>query len=103
MECMSRGELCAWGGLHGWPDDSMHHAQARLNSLASGFVPNFDTGPPAHTVSAVLALSPAQVWGPAGLARVLPRGDGVVQAGSDAVQFLSGHIVAVVLVLWYGS
>jgi len=79
----------------------MHQALARLISLTTGFVPNFDPGP--HAVTAALTLSPAQVRGPAGLARVLPRGDGIVQAGSDAVQFLSGHTVAVVLVLWHGS
>ena len=79
----------------------MHQALARLISLAAGFVPNFDAGP--HTVVDALALSPAQVRGPAALARLLPRGDGTVQAGSDAVQFLSGHIVGVVLVLWHGS
>jgi len=79
----------------------MYQALARLISLAVGFVPNFDVGP--HTVAPALALSPAQVRGPAALARLLPRGDGTVQAGSDAVQFLSGHIVVVVLVLWYGS
>ena len=66
----------------------MHQALARSIPLVVGFVPNFDAGPPAHTVSAVLVLSPAQMWGPAGLDRVLPRGDGVVQAGSDAVQSL---------------
>jgi len=81
----------------------MHQALARLISLAAGFVLNFDAGPPDHAVAAALALSPAQVRGPAGLARVLPRGDGIVQAGSDAVQFLSGHIVDTVLVLWHGS
>ena len=48
----------------------MHQALARLISLAAGFVPNFDAGP--HTVVDALALSPAQVRGPAGLARVLP-------------------------------
>ena len=81
----------------------MHQALARLTSLAAGFVPNFAAGPPVRSVVAALTLSPAQVWGPAGLARVLPRGDGIVQAGSDAVQFLSGHIVATVLVLCHGS
>jgi len=76
---------------------------ARLISLAADFVPNFDVGAPTHAVAVVLVLSPAQVWGPAGFARVLPRGDGIVQAGSEAVQFLSVHLVAVVLVLWHGS
>jgi hypothetical protein len=33
-----------------------------------------------HAGVAFLALSPAQVRGPSGLARILPRGDGVVQA-----------------------
>jgi len=56
-----------------------------------------------HTVSVAMVLSPDQVRGPAGLARVLPRRDGIVQAGSDAIQFLSVHIVDAVLVLWYGS
>jgi len=78
-------------------------AQARLISLAAGFVPNFDAGPSAHAVAVVRALSPAQVWGPAGLACILPRGDGVEKPGSDAVQFLSGHIAAAVLVLSHGS
>jgi len=77
----------------------MHQALGRLISLAAGFVPNFSVGPPVHVVTVALALSPAQVREPAGLVRVLPRRDGIVQAGSGAVQFLSGHIVAVVLVL----
>jgi len=33
-----------------------------------------------HAGVAFLALSPAQVRGPSGLARILPRGDGVAQA-----------------------
>ena len=82
MKCMSRGELCAWGGLHGRPVYSMLPAQARLISLAAGFVPNFDAGPSAHAVAVVRALSPAQVWGPC----ILPQGDGVEQPGSDAVK-----------------
>jgi len=68
----------------------MHQALARLISLAPGFVPNFAAGPPDHVVTAALGLSPVQVREPAGLARVLPRRDGIVQAGSGAVQFLSG-------------
>jgi len=66
---------------------------------AAGFVPNFAVGPPPHVVAVALALSPAQVRELTGLARVLPRRDGIVQAGSDAVQFLSGPV----LVLWHGS
>ena len=81
----------------------MHRTLARVISPTVGFVPKFVAGPPAHTLAVALPLFPAQVWGPARLARVLPRGDGVVQAGSDAVQFLSGHIAVVVLVSWYGS
>jgi len=72
---------------------------ARLISLAAGLVPDFATGPHSHVVSAALALSPAQVREPAGLARFLPRRDGIVQAGSGAVQFLSGHMVVSVLIL----
>ena len=75
----------------------------RVISPGADFVPKFVVGPPVHTLTSALPLFPAQVWGPVRLARVLPRGDGVVQAGSDAVQFLSGHIADVVLVLWYGS
>jgi len=81
----------------------MHRTLVRVISPPAGFVPKFAAGPPAHTLAVAMALFPAQVWGPARLACVLPRGDGVVQAGSDAVQFLSGHIVVVVLVLRYGS
>ena len=81
----------------------MYQAMVRLISLPAGFVPNFAAGPPTHTVATALALSPIQVREPAGLARVLPRRDGIVQAGSDAIQFLSVHIVDAVLVLWYGS
>ena len=54
-------------------------------------------------VCVALALFPVQVWGLARLARVLPRGDGFVQAGSDAVQILSGYIAAAVLVSRHGS
>jgi len=81
----------------------MLQALARLISLAPEFVPNFAAGPPSHVVAAALALSPGQVREPAGLARVLPRRDGIVQAGSGAVQIFTGHIVAAVLVLWHGS
>jgi len=81
----------------------MHLTLVWVISPVTGFVPKFDTGPPAHALAAALALFPVQVWGPAQLARVLPRGDGVVQAGSDVVQFLSGHIATAVLVLCQGS
>ena len=81
----------------------MHQALVRLISLPAGFVPNFAAGPPTHTVATALALSPIQVREPAGLARVLPRRDNIVQAGSGAVQFLSGHMVAAVLILCHGS
>jgi len=85
----------------------MHQVMTWLISLVVGFVPDFDVGPHSQVVAAVLALSPAQVREPAGLARVLPRRDGIVQAGSGAwpcaVQFLSGHMVAAVLILWHGS
>ena len=74
-------------GLHGWLDVSMHHAMARLIHLATGFVPDFAAGPQSHAGATVLALSPAQVREPAGLARVLPRRDGIVQAGSGAWAF----------------
>ena len=63
----------------------MHQTLARVIFPAAGFVLKFAAGPPAHALAAALALFPAQVWGQARLARVLPRGDGVVQAGSDAV------------------
>jgi len=81
----------------------MYQAMVRLISLPAGFVPNFAAGPPTHTVATALALSPIQVREPAGLARVLPRRDNIVQAGSGAVQFLSGHMVAAVLILCHGS
>ena len=63
----------------------MHRTLVRVISPAAGFVPKLTAGPPTHVLAAALALFPAQVWGQARLARVLPRGDGVVQAGSDAV------------------
>jgi len=81
----------------------MYQAMVRLISLPAGFVPNFAAGPPTHTVATALALSPIQVREPAGLARVLPRRDNIVQAGSGAVQFLSGHMVAALLILCHGS
>jgi len=80
----------------------MHQAMAQLISLATGFVLDFDAGPHSHTVAGVLALSSVQMREPAGIARVLPRRDGIVQAGSEAwkiaVQFLIGHMVATVLI-----
>jgi len=81
----------------------VHRTLARVISPGAGFVPKFVAGPPVHVLETALALFPAQVWGPARLARVLPRVDGVVKAGSDAVQFLWGHIAVTVLVSWYGS
>jgi len=60
----------------------MCHGMAQLIFLDAGFVPDFAAGPQSHVGAAVLALSPAQVRGPSGLARVLPRRDGIVHAGS---------------------
>ena len=89
-------------GLHGWLDVSIPHVMVWLIFLAADFVSNFAAGPQSHTGAVVLALSPTQVREPAGLARVLPRRDGIVQAGSGAwaftVWFLSGYVVTTVLI-----
>ena len=54
--------------------------------------------PVSHAGVAFLALSPAQVRGLSGLARILPRGDGVVEAGvtdrNFAPAFPPGHMAA---------
>jgi len=72
-----------------------------------GYVPDFAAGPQSHAGPAVLALSPAQVRGPSGLARVLLRRDGVVQAGvgawNFAVEFLPGHVSAAAFVVLHGT
>jgi len=96
----AREEMCAWSvcrSLNGWFDVSMHHAMARLIFLDAGFFPDFAAGPQSHIWAAVLALFPAQVRGPSGLARVLPRSDGIVQTGSGAWAF-----AAAVLILLHG-
>jgi len=61
-------------------------------------VPVFAAVPVLHAGVAFLALSPAQVRGPSGLARILPRGDGVMQARvrarNFALTFPPGHMAA---------
>jgi len=93
--------------LHGWLGVSMYPAMARLIFLATGLVPDFAAGPQSHNGAAVLALFPAHVWGLIRIAGVLPRRHGIVQAGSGAwaaaVNFLSGHVVATVLIFCHGS
>jgi len=49
---------------------------ARLIFLVAGSVPEFAAGRQSQNGAAVLALFPARVRGPNGLARVLPRRDG---------------------------
>ena len=71
-----REELCVWSvcrSLYGWLGESMCHVMARLIFLDVGFVPDFAVGLQSHGAAVVLALSTAQ----SGLARVLPRRDGV--------------------------
>ena len=62
--------------------------------------PKFAAGPWCQVGAAVFALYRAQVRGPSGLARVLPRRDGVVQvvvgAWTRGAGFLSGFVSAVV-------
>jgi len=106
----ARQELCAWSvcqSLYGWLGVSIYHAMARLIFLSAGFVPDFAAGPLPYAGATVLALSPAQVRGPSGLARVLPRGDGIVQAGlgawSFAVEFLPCHVGAAAFDVLHGS
>jgi len=76
-------------------------------SFRSDFVPGFAVDPQSHNGAVVLALFPAQVRRPSGLARVLPRRDGIVQAGSGtwdfAAEFWSSHVVAAVWILLHGS
>ena len=71
-----------------------------------GYVPDFAAGPQSHAGPAVLALSPAQVRGPSGLARILPRGDGVVQARvrarNFALAFPPGHMAAAAFAVLHG-
>ena len=85
----------------------LYCAKARLIFLYAGFGPDFAAGPQSHAWAAVLALSPAQVRGQSGLARVLPRRNGSVQAvvgaWALAVEFLSGFVGAVVFALLQGS
>jgi len=60
--------------------------------------PNFAAGPRSHDGAAVFAPYRAQVRGPSGFARVLPRRNGIVQAvvgaWALAVEFLSGFVGA---------
>ena len=107
---VARGELCAWGicqSLYDWLGASMYFAAALLIFLYADLVPVFATVPLSHTRAAYLALSPAQVRGPSGLARILTRGDGVLQARARArnyaAAFLSGYVVAAVFVVLHGS
>ena len=68
---------------------------------------DFAAGPQSYVGATVLALFPDPVREPGGLARVLPRRDGIVQAGSGvwafAVWFLSGHVVDAMLMSCHGS
>ena len=85
----------------------MHYALALpIIFFDAGFVLDFAAGPQSHAWAAVLAPFPAQVRGPSELARVLPRGDGVVRAGAGAwaaaVDFLSSLALAAAQVPWYG-
>ena len=103
----AREELCAWSvcqSLHGWLVASMYYVLARpIIFFDAGFVPDFAAGPQSHAWAAVLALSPAQVRGPSRLARILPRRDGIVQAGlgawTFAVEFLPVHVGAAAFVV----
>ena len=67
----------------------------------------FAAVPVSHTGVAFLALSPAQVRGPSGLARILSRGDGVVQAGvraqNFALAFPPSHMAAAAFAVLHGS
>jgi len=87
MECVSESAWLAW----------CVHAMARLIFLDVVFALDFAAGPQSHGGAVVPTLSSAQVQGPSGLARVLPRRNGIVQARSGAwvfaVEFLSGHVV----------
>jgi len=84
----------------------MYFAVALLIFLYTDLVPDFVAVPLSHARAVFLALSPAQVRGPSGLARILLRGDGIVQAGVGAWNFagafLSGHVVATAFVVLYG-
>jgi len=72
---------------------------ARLIFVHVYCAPNFAAGPRSHVGAAVFAPYCAQVRGPSGLARVLPRRNGIVQAvvgaWALAVEFLSGFVGAV--------
>jgi len=74
--------------------------------LCAGLVLVFAAVPVSHAGVAFLALSPAQVRGPSGLACILPRGDGVVQARvrarNFALAFLPGHMAAAAFAVLHG-
>jgi len=103
---VAREELCACGVCQSLYA-SMCFAVVPLIFLYAGLVPVFAAGFVSHAGVTFLALSPAQVQGPSGLARILPRGDGVVQARvgarNYAVAFLPGHVVVLAFVVLHGS
>ena len=79
-------ELCACSmgrNLQVWLDVSTQHAMARLFFLAAGCGPDFAAGFQSHVGATVLSLCPVPVREPGGLARVLPRRDGICKLGQD--------------------
>jgi len=79
---------------------------ARLNFVHVHCAPNFAVGPWFHVGAADFAPYCAQVRGPGGLARVLPRSNGIVQAvvGAWALAVeLSGFVGAADFALLHGS
>jgi len=85
----------------------MYQAMVRLIFVDVCFVPDFAAGPQSHVGAVVFTPYPAQVRGPSGLARVLPRRNGIMQAGvgawAFAVEFLSSLVGAAAFVSLQGS
>jgi len=85
----------------------MCRAMAQLIFVHVYCAPNFAAGPQSHVRAAVFAPYCAQVRGPTGLARVLPRRNGIVQAVVGAwalvVEFLLGFVGAAVFASLQGS
>ena len=78
-----REERCACAvcrNLCGCPGTSLCQAMSQLNYVHVHCAPNFAAGPQFQVWAAVFDLYHAQVRGPSGLARVLPRRNGIVQA-----------------------
>jgi len=79
----SRPPLACWRISAVWSVciEQWLYPECCLAFLCTDLVLVFAAVPVSHAGVVFLVLSPVQVRGPSGLARILPRGDGVVQTG----------------------